>query len=259
MEGKATTGPRERREADVAQAIVVPEGDGLAGDGEVGGNERLHDVVVGEEEGARDLLEEGHAEALDATDINVTGAVQAGEGDLEVGGVVGDAELLGDVGKARLPRGEELVVVDLEGADGSHVQALQAVERGVADADLLDGGDTISAELDTLQRGESDPLDLIDLLKGVEADAGKALEALQLELAANLLDGRAAEGLDALRLLDDQVTLDLLGPVNADRAADVVGLLEDNVSLDDLAADLGILSRLDLDRLAARVLGYVRA
>lgn len=253
LDSEAATGPLEQREADVAELVVVAQGNGLARLGEVGGEEVLHAVVLSEKERPGELLEKRNGKALDAANVNVTGVGEAGEGDLELVRVVGDAELLGDVGETGLPVGEEGVVVDREAADGGHVQAVEAGEDRVADADGLDRGDTVGSELDRLEGGQGNPLDLANLLEGAEVDAVEALHARELELAANLLDARAGKGLDARRILDDQVALNGIGAADVDGTGEITRVLEDNITLDGVAVDLGIANRLDLDVLVARL------
>lgn len=148
-----------------------------------------------------------------------------------------------------------LVVVDRESTDGSHVQALQAREGGIADADLVGRGNTIGSEPDALQRGQGNPFDLVDLLKGSEVNGGELLELLQLELASNLLDRRAPERVDA-GLLDNDVSLDLLGAANVDVSRDIAVLIEGDVSRYSRAVNICVAGTLDSDRLAV-VLGYI--
>jgi len=243
LDSQAASSLLKEREANVADVIVVPEGDIIAGGGQVGGDEGLHGLVLGELDRVVDGLEKRNAKALDTTNVEVGGPGETGKGDLKVGGVVSNDEPLADAGHAGLPGGEALVVVDLEGTDRDHAEAIKAGKEGVGDTDGLNRGDSVRSKADILKLGKTDPRNLSNGLQSSEVEAAQTAQTSELELSANGFDGRAGEGVDVGSISDDQVAGNGLRAANVDNAGKGVGGVEDDRTLDSLAGNRSLCGR----------------
>lgn len=229
---EATSNLGKLGEGHVLEETVADERDITSlGLGQVGGAEAGE--VVGVELGrAVDHLQGRHGELGDVGNSHVGDPVEVGEVNLKVNAVGLDDELIRQIRELRGVLLQAAVVVDVERANRLESEPVQRAEESVADANGLGLGQW--AERDGVQAGRGHPVDRLNRGELPEVNRVEPGHLVELELAADGLEGRAHQGGDLLVLLNPQVTGDLL------RARDINGSTalgtNNQVTLHDLAA-----------------------
>jgi len=203
---ETATNALEHGERDVREFAVTDERDiaGLGG-GEVGSREGLE--VVGVEAGrAVDGSEGRSREAGDVGNGHVGDPDEVGKRDRETDAVGLDVEEVVEATKRAGEGGEKTVVVDVELLDAGDIKTLQALEEGVADADLISLGD---CKVDGLETGKRLPSERLDGFELGEVDGDELGDVLHLKSTTDRGEVAAGEPLNDTVVKDLEVASDL--------------------------------------------------
>lgn len=252
----ATDG-RQFGERDVGERRVGDEGD-ATGLREVGRGEGLEEVVLEDQRSVHAGQRRQHDLAA-VTEGHVQGRLQVGEAGDEALGVGLEGQRGGDVLELRLDTGQVRVVVDVEVLHHLQVNALERYKLSVGDQDVLGSADT-RRKGQVLQRGQSLPLDGVDLAKLGEGETRQGGEVVKHKASADPGQAAGLDGVDAERAGAVQLAVDSLDASQGEVA--IILRSDDDVSRDGstvAAQGIGIALVLDLvGLLIATVLSWKR-
>ena len=202
----------ESLERDVGQLMVLGQSERVLHEGEVVGRHGLQTGAVLEADTAN-LLKDGGIEALNDTEVKLSGGLEHGHVDLHVIGIVGEGQQGGDVLELGVERLQLTVVVDGHFVDGGNIQAAQVANPSVGDENLLRLGDTRCAKSEAVQGGKMRQRKRVDALKLLHVERRKGLEGIEHKLATNGGDGAAGDTNEAARIGNGQALHQLLRPI----------------------------------------------
>ena len=217
----------KRREGEVGEVWAVDEGEGATSGCQVGRGEGGEGIGV-KAHVTCDGGQRGHVDSADISEGHVGGALQIREFDLQVHGVGSKAQLVGDVLQVvDVDSAEVLVVVDIENPDLLQLNARQAVQLSVGNENVGCCRDTLR-KVESLQRRQSDPVDLVATCERVELEIGEDSHALQTECATDGVQLVRCDGRKLGCIVALDIASDLLDAVERDGARG--SGFDDNVS-----------------------------
>ena len=193
-------------EGDVGRLLAADDGKSATDVGEVRSLDALEEVAV-ETEGAVHGSERGNADGGGVGNVDPVGPDEVGKNNGDVAAVGVDVEVIADVAELHGDVVEVVVVLDVDGLGNLEVDALKRRQVGVDDADaagLLD----LVGERQTLETGQTLPLDLANLAELGEVEGGKDLVLLEVEGTSDPGEGVGGDGGELRDVGRDKVTID---------------------------------------------------
>lgn len=192
-------------------------------------------------------------EALDVGELDLGSSGELGHVDFHVVSVASNTEKTGNVGEIGVVGSQPLVVGDGKAVNTVDVEAAQISKDSVGNDDGGGLGDTRSAKGEGAQLAEADHVQLVQGLERGHVKRAQEIEALKLKVALNGLEGRAGDGDELGGVVDDEITGNRLGSLDAQAAGH--RCVNGDAGIDNIASDDG--SRLgNLDILGTGGDGY---
>lgn len=239
------TNGSQQGERNVGKLDVVDEGDTVGDASDVLSREGGEFRVGVEFERLSDGLETRNHKALDVGELDLSSSGELGHVDFHVVSVASNTEESGDVGEIRIESSQLVVVGDSKAVNTVDVETAQIIEESIGNDDVGGLGDTRSAKSQGAQLGELDHVQFVQGLERLHVNRAQELEALKLKVASNRLDGRAGDGDELGGVVDDEITSDRLGSLEAQAAGH--GRINGDAGIDDIASNDGSrLSNLDV-------------
>lgn len=235
LDGEATLNLGKERHRNVGELLVVDEGDIVSDLGNVRRVEGLELGVLIELDRRSDLGEGWDRERLDVGNLNLSSELELVHSDIHVVSVVVDDKLTGDVDEIGVEGGHALVVVNLEVLDSSDAKTAQIADESIGNPNAGHLSNTLGTEVQAAELRQLDHADLADALQGSHLEGAKELEVLELEFTRNGVDGGGSERDQARGIVDNEVTLNLLGAINHD-VTGKIGVNGD-IGIDNVARD----------------------
>lgn len=201
-------------EGDVGQGVVVVDRKSAADIGEVRGLHALEEVAV-KTEGTVDGGERGEHDAGAVGNVESVGPDQVGKAERDVAAVGEKLEDVANIAQLHGDLVKVLVVLDGDTLDGLEVNALQAAQLGVDDADSGSLLDSVG-EGKTLETRKTVPVNLVNLVELREVEVGENLVPLEVEGAVNGLEAVGGDGGDLADVVGNEVTGDSPDAVELD-------------------------------------------
>jgi len=193
-------------EGDVGRLLAADNGQSATDVGEVRSLDALEEVAV-KTEGAVHGSERGNADGRSVGNVDPVGPDQVGKDDGNVAAVGVDIEVITDVAQLHGDVVQVVVVLDVDGLGDLEVDALKGRQVSVDDADAVGLLDLVG-ERQTLETGQTLPLNLADLAKLGEVQGGKNLVLLEVEGASDPGEGVGGDGGELRHVGRDKVTVD---------------------------------------------------
>ena len=208
-------------EGDVGRLLAADNGQSATDVGEVRSLDALEEVAV-KTEGAVHGSERGNADGRSVGNVDPVGPDQVGKDDGNVAAVGVDIEVITDVAQLHGDVVQVVVVLDVDGLGDLEVDALKGRQVSVDDADAVGLLDLVG-ERQTLETGQTLPLNLADLAKLGEVQGGKNLVLLEVEGASDPGEGVGGEGGELRDVGRDKVTIDHAETVKLDAVGGASG------------------------------------
>ena len=202
---EAASNGRKLGEGDVGSLLAADNGQSTTDVGEVRSLDALEEVAV-ETEGVVHGSERGNADGRSVGNVDPAGPDQVGEHDGDVATVGVDVEVVADVAELHGDVVQVVVVLDVDDLGLLEVDALKGRQVGVDNADaggLLD----LVGERQTLETGQTLPLDLANLVQLREVEGGKNLVLLEVEGSSNPGERVGGERGELRHVGSDEVTI----------------------------------------------------
>lgn len=183
----------KRWEGGFAEFWAVGESQSSTSGRQIGRREGFHGVGV-ETHVAGNVSQRWHVNSADVSEGHIGGAQKIGEADLQVHGVCREEQLVGNILQVvDIDSAEIWVVVDIENPNMLELNTTRRVELGIGDENVGCLLNTLG-EVETLQRRQADPVDLIDACEGIELKVGQSGHALQAPGASDGVELVGREG-----------------------------------------------------------------
>lgn len=233
-DGHITTNRFQSGEGNGGELLVVVQGQGVLDGGQVVGRNGQQLGALLETDTASSLQDRG-VEALNGTEIQFAGVTEFAKVNLHATSVADDRQSVGNILELGAKGVQAGIVGDGDVVGSGHIEAAEIADEGVLYSDGAGLGDTGSTQSQATELVEIDQLKLVDGLERLHGEAAQKLQALQTKSSTDGVDG-AGRNADELRgIVDDQITLDLLGTVDLKTAGHP--LVDFNVALDHVAVN----------------------
>jgi len=208
-------------EGDVGRLLAADDRQSATNVGEVRSLNALEEVAV-KTEGAVHGSERGNADGGGVGNVDPVGPDQVGEHDGDVAAVGVDVEVVADVAELHGDVVQVVVVLDVNGLGDLEVDALKGRQVGVDNADAVGLLDLVG-ERQTLETGETLPLNLANLGELGEVEGGENLILLEVEGTGDPGEGVGGEGGELRDVGRDKVTIDHAETVKLDAVGGASG------------------------------------
>lgn len=234
---ESTTNRLEQRHGDVGEVWVSNESQSTLSVSSVTDGCQVWctetgEVVLVETEGTVDNGQRWNADSWDVTEGHVGGPDEVREADIQALSVRINVEKGGNIADLSAKGLETVVVVDVQSINSVQVNTIESVQEGVGDGNTACGADRLG-EGETGESWKSGPVDDSNGLESVELESGQESQVAQFESTSDSGNRSTCKRCNSSIVLDDQITLDLLGSINCDGSR--CGGTDQNVTADGCA------------------------